>query len=309
MITAQNLTKKYGNKVVVNDISFVVEDGKITGFLGPNGAGKSTTMRAMLGLDNAQGSTLFDGQPLSSYPQPSQVVGILLDAKSFHPKRTARNHLKVLAQASGIPESRVDEVLTLVGLQDVANQKPGKFSLGMAQRLGIATAILGQPKHLILDEPANGLDPEGIHWLRDFLHSYVTTGNSVLISSHLLSEMQLMAHNLVIIGKGSLIASQSMESFIQSASTGAVFVRTTDLNALSAALTQQKVTWVAERNGLKVSGVTSDQVSAFLFQLGMPVLELAAENVSLEDAFLKMTSGAQEYRAVTPTDTTPGGQA
>jgi len=309
MITAQNLTKKYGDKTVVNDISFVVEDGKITGFLGPNGAGKSTTMRAMLGLDSAQGTTLYDGQPLSSYKQPSQVVGILLDAKSFHPKRSARNHLKVLAQASGIPVSRVDEVLALVGLQDVANKQPGKFSLGMAQRLGIATAILGNPKHLILDEPANGLDPEGIHWLRDFLHQYVTTGNSVLISSHLLSEMQLMAHNLVIIGKGSMIASQSMESFIQSANTGAIFVRTTDLNALSAALTQQKVAWVAERNGLKVSGVTSDQLSTFLFQLGMPVLELAAENVSLEDAFLKMTSGAQEYRAaVPPTDTTPGGQ-
>jgi len=308
MITAQNLTKKYGDKTVVNDISFVVEDGKITGFLGPNGAGKSTTMRAMLGLDNATGTTLYDGKPLNSYKQPSQVVGILLDAKSFHPKRSARNHLKVLAQASGIPITRVDEVLALVGLQDVANKQPGKFSLGMAQRLGIATAILGQPKHLILDEPANGLDPEGIHWLRDFLHQYIATGNSVLISSHLLSEMQLMAHNLVIIGKGQLIASQSMESFIQSAGTGAVFVRTTDLNALSAALTQQNVTWVAERNGLKVSGVTSDQVSAFLFQLGMPVLELAAENVSLEDAFLKMTSGVQEYRAVTPTDTTPGGQ-
>jgi len=302
MITAQNLTKTYGTKVVVNNISFVVEDGKITGFLGPNGAGKSTTMRAMLGLDSALGSTLFDGMPLAQHESPSKVVGILLDAKSFHPKRTARNHLKVLAQASGIPLSRVDEVLTLVGLQDVANKKPGKFSLGMAQRLGIAAAILGQPKHLILDEPANGLDPEGIHWLRDFLHQYIATGNSVLVSSHLLSEMQLMAHNLIVIGKGSMIANQSMESFIQSANTGAIFVRTTDLNALAAALTERKVVWVAERNGLKVSGVTSDQLSAFLFELKMPVLELAAENVSLEDAFLKMTAGAQEYKA------TPGGQ-
>ena len=302
MITAQNLTKTYGDKVVVNNISFVVEDGKITGFLGPNGAGKSTTMRAMLGLDSAEGSTLFDGRPLGDYPHPSQVVGILLDAKSFHPKRSARNHLKVLAQASGIAESRVDEVLALVGLQDVARKAPGKFSLGMAQRLGIAAAILGQPKHLILDEPANGLDPEGIHWLRDFLHQYVAGGNSVLISSHLLSEMQLMAHNLVVIGKGSMIANQSMESFIASASTGAVFVRTTDLNKLSAELTQRNVVWVAERNGLKVSGVTSDQLSAFLFELGMPVLELAAETSSLEDAFLKMTASAQEYKA------TPGGQ-
>jgi len=302
MITAQNLTKTYGSKVVVNNISFTVEDGKITGFLGPNGAGKSTTMRAMLGLDNAQGSTLYDGAPLSGYEHPSQVVGILLDAKSFHPKRSARNHLKVLAQASNIPLTRVDEVLSLVGLQDVANKKPGKFSLGMAQRLGIAAAILGQPKHLILDEPANGLDPEGIHWLRDFLHAYVANGNSVLISSHLLSEMQLMAHNLVVIGKGTMIANQSVDSFIQSASTGAVFVRTTDLNALATQLTQRGIVWVGERNGLKVTGATSDQLSALLFELGMPVLELAAENVSLEDAFLKMTAGAQEYRA------TPGGQ-
>lgn len=303
MITAQNLTKSYGGKVVVNNISFVVEDGKITGFLGPNGAGKSTTMRAMLGLDNALGSTLYDGVPLTEHESPSKVVGILLDAKSFHPKRSARNHLKVLAQASGIPLSRVDEVLTLVGLQEVANKKPGKFSLGMAQRLGIAAAILGQPKHLILDEPANGLDPEGIHWLRDFLHQYVASGNSVLVSSHLLSEMQLMAHNLIVIGKGTMIANQSMESFIQSANTGAVFVRTTDLNALANQLTQRNIVWVGERNGIKVTGVTSDQLSALLFELGMPVLELAAENVSLEDAFLKMTANAQEYRA------TPGGQA
>jgi len=302
MITAQNLRKAYGDKVVVDNISFVVEDGKITGFLGPNGAGKSTTMRAMLGLDSAEGSTLFDGRPLGDYPHPSQVVGILLDAKSFHPKRSARNHLKVLAQASGIPLSRVDEVLALVGLQDVASKAPGKFSLGMAQRLGIAAAILGQPKHLILDEPANGLDPEGIHWLRDFLHQYIAGGNSVLISSHLLSEMQLMAHNLVVIGKGVMIANQSMDSFIASASTGAVFVRTNDLNKLSVELTQRNIVWVAERNGLKVSGVDSDQLSALLFQLGMPVLELAAETTSLEDAFLKMTANAQEYRA------TPGGQ-
>lgn len=168
MIKARNLSKKYRKKVAVSDLSFEVETGKVTGFLGPNGAGKSTTMRLMLGLDNGSGSTTYDGKKLSDYPNPSQVVGILLEAKAFHPTRTARNHLKVLAAEGDIPYSRVDEVLDIVGLKDVAKDKPGKFSLGMSQRLGIAAAILGQPKYLILDEPANGLDPEGIAWLRQF---------------------------------------------------------------------------------------------------------------------------------------------
>src|SRR5690606_14979693 len=166
MIKTEGLTKYYRKKLAVNDVSFTVETGKVTGFLGPNGAGKSTTMRLMLGLDNGRGSTLYDGKRLIDYARPSQVVGILLEAKAFHPTRRARDHLQVLAAAGGIPDSRVDEVLDIVGLSDVAKKGPGKFSLGMSQRLGIAAAILGKPKYLMLDEPANGLDPEGIHWLR-----------------------------------------------------------------------------------------------------------------------------------------------
>ncbi len=210
MIKAQNLRKRYRKKVAVDDISFNVETGKVTGFLGPNGAGKSTTMRLMLGLDNGAGRTTFDGKRLHEYARPSQVVGILLEAKAFHPTRTARNHLRILAAASGVADARVDEVLDIVGLRDVAKKRPGKFSLGMSQRLGIAAALLGQPKYLILDEPANGLDPEGIAWLRQFLKEYADKGNAVFVSSHLLSEMSLMADNVIVIGKGKLIASTSI---------------------------------------------------------------------------------------------------
>ncbi len=202
MIVAEHLSKKYKKKFAVDDLSFNVETGMVTGFLGPNGAGKSTTMRLMLGLDNGKGNTLFDDKKLHTYDQPSQVVGVLLEAKAFHPTRSAMQHLRVLADAGGVPKSRVDEVLAEVGLTEVAKSKPGKFSLGMSQRLGIAAAILGKPKYLMLDEPANGLDPEGIAWLREFLKSYADQGNAVFVSSHLLSEMAQMADNVVVIGKG-----------------------------------------------------------------------------------------------------------
>ncbi|MGH7237318.1 MAG: ATP-binding cassette domain-containing protein, partial [Candidatus Saccharimonadales bacterium] len=190
MIKAKHLSKRYKKKLAVDDLSFDVEIGKVTGFLGPNGAGKSTTMRLMVGLDNGRGQTTFDGKKLQGHARPSQVVGILLEAKACHPTRTARNHLKVLATEGGVSFKRVDEVLDIVGLKEVAKQKPGKFSLGMAQRLGIAAALLGEPKYLILDEPANGLDPEGVAWLRNFLSEYADAGNAVFVSSHLLSEMQ-----------------------------------------------------------------------------------------------------------------------
>jgi ABC-2 type transport system ATP-binding protein len=225
MIKASHLSKRYRKKVAVDDISFDVETGKVTGFLGPNGAGKSTTMRLMLGLDSGGGSTTFDGRSLHKYARPSQVVGILLEAKAFHPTRTARNHLKILATAGGVSMKRVDEVLDVVGLTQVAKKKPGKFSLGMSQRLGIAAAILGQPKYLLLDEPANGLDPEGIAWLRKFLSDYADAGNAVFVSSHLLSEMSLMADNIVVIGKGKLIASTSMKELIAGSARSGVFVR------------------------------------------------------------------------------------
>lgn len=295
MIEASHLTKKYKNKTAVDDVSFTVETGKVTGFLGPNGAGKSTTMRLMLGLDNGEGLTTFDGKRLSEHQQPSRVTGILLEAKAFHPTRTARNHLRVLAAAGGLPDVRVDEVLDVVGLADVAKKQPGKFSLGMSQRLGIAAALLGQPKYLLLDEPANGLDPEGIHWLRKFLKDYAAEGNAVFVSSHLLSEMSLMADNLVVIGKGKLITTGSVQDFINSASGTGVFVRTNQLSKLEKVL---KPLFGIERRdgGLQVSGAKTDEIGKRAFELGIPLLELSSQSVSLEDAFLEITADSQEYK-------------
>ncbi len=295
MIEARNLTKTYKKKTAVDNLSFTVETGKVTGFLGPNGAGKSTTMRLMLGLDNGKGTTHFDGKPLSKHPYPSKTVGILLEAKAFHPTRSARNHLKVLADAGGIPASRVNEVLEIVGLSDVAGKKPGKFSLGMSQRLGIAAAILGKPKYLMLDEPANGLDPEGIHWLRQFLKDYANEGNGVFVSSHLLTEMALMADNLVVIGKGKLITDGTVKDFVDAASGTGVFVRSSKLSALEKAL---KAHFETEKHegGLKVHGATTDEVGKLAFAAGAPLLELANQTVSLEDAFLEVTADSQEYK-------------
>lgn len=297
MIEAKNLTKRYRKKVAVDDISFQVQTGRVTGFLGPNGAGKSTTMRLMLGLDNGHGTTTFDGKHLYEYARPSSVVGILLEAKAFHPTRSARNHLKVLAAAGNIPDSRVDEVLDIVGLSEVAKKKPGKFSLGMSQRLGIAAAILGQPKYLLLDEPANGLDPEGIHWLRQFIKDYADAGNAVFVSSHLLSEMAQMADDLVVIGKGKLITSGTVSDFLQAAQGTGVFVRSPKLSTLERALKSQKLAYEKTNGGLKVNGVKTDDIGKLAFEVGAPVLELVNQTVSLEEAFLEVTAGAQEYKA------------
>lgn len=297
MIKAEHLSKRYRSKLAVNDISFEVETGKVTGFLGPNGAGKSTTMRLMLGLDNGEGTTTFDGKRLHEYVRPSHQVGILLEAKAFHPTRTAHNHLRILADASGVPAARVDEVLDLVGLRDVAKKRPGKFSLGMSQRLGIAAAILGNPKYLMLDEPANGLDPEGIAWLRNFIRDYADQGNAVFISSHLLSEMSLMADNLVVIGKGKLIASTSMKELIANSSHASVFVRAEDETALAKALTSAKFTFEPHENGVTVTGAQSDDIGRALFAAGIATLELAPKSASLEEAFLELTANAQEYQS------------
>ncbi|HEX8349067.1 MAG TPA: ATP-binding cassette domain-containing protein [Hymenobacter sp.] len=297
MIQAQNLTKRYRKKVAVDDISFDVETGKVTGFLGPNGAGKSTAMRLMLGLDNGLGHTTFDGKQLHAYPTPAQVVGILLEAKAFHPTRTARDHLRVLAAAGSIPDVRVDEALETVGLSDIAKKRPGKFSLGMSQRLGIAAAILGKPKYLMLDEPANGLDPEGIAWLRQFIKEYADDGNAVFVSSHLLSEMSQMADNIVVIGKGKLIASTSMEALVSGSAHSGVFIRTTKREELEAALRQASLKFIPLNGGLKVTGVKSDQVGRLAFSAGVPVLELENQSASLEEAFLELTADSAEYRA------------
>lgn len=296
MIEVKNLTKKYKQKLAVDDVSFTVETGKVTGFLGPNGAGKSTTMRLMLGLDYGTGTTTFDGKTLQQHRKPSEVAGILLEAKAFHPTRTASNHLRVLAAMGGVPDSRVNEVLDIVGLSDVAKKKPGKFSLGMSQRLGIAAAILGKPKYLLLDEPANGLDPEGIHWLRQFLKDYADQGNAVFVSSHLLSEMSLMADNLVVIGKGKLITTGSIDDFIKASSGAGVFVRSPELTKLEKAL-KKDFAVVQVNGGIKISNTTSDEIGQRAFELKIPLLELANQTVSLEDAFLEVTADSQEYRS------------
>jgi ABC-2 type transport system ATP-binding protein len=295
MIQAQGLTKRYRKKTAVDNLSFDVATGKVTGFLGPNGAGKSTTMRLMLGLDSGRGHTTFDGKPLHRYPQPSKVVGILLEAKAFHPTRSARQHLKILAAAGGIPLGRVDEVLDIVGLKDVAKKAPGKFSLGMSQRLGIAAALLGNPKYLLLDEPANGLDPEGIAWLRDFLKNYADQGNAVFVSSHLLSEMSQMADNVVVIGRGKLIADTSISELLAQNAHAGVLVRSPKLSQLEKLLTAQKIVVSKSTGGLLVSGKKSDDIGKLAFEHGIPLYELAPQSASLEDVFLELTADAGEY--------------
>jgi ABC-2 type transport system ATP-binding protein len=300
VIVAKNLSKTYRSrrqkKLAVDNLSFEVKTGKVTGFLGPNGAGKSTTMRLMLGLDNGKGQTSYDGKALKKYANPSNVVGILLEAKAFHPTRSARNHLKVLAAAGSIPYKRVDEALAIVGLTDVARQKPSKFSLGMSQRLGIAAAILGKPKYLILDEPANGLDPEGIAWLREFIKDYADEGNGVLISSHLLSEMSQMADNVVVIGKGRLIADTSMDKLI-SGSSSSVFVRVDKPSAQEKALKNAKLEYEKSGKGLTVAAVKTDEIGDLAHQAKLTVLELTAHMASLEQAFLELTEDTAEYQA------------
>jgi ABC-2 type transport system ATP-binding protein len=293
------LSKRYRKKVAVDDVTFEVETGKVTGFLGPNGAGKSTTMRLMLGLDKGGGSTSFDGKKLHSYVQPSKVIGILLEAKAFHPTRSARQHLSILANAGGIPLSRVDEALEQVGLSDVAKKGPGKFSLGMSQRLGIAAAILGKPKYLMLDEPANGLDPEGIAWLREFLKAYADQGNGVFVSSHLLSEMSQMADNVVVIGKGKLIADTSMKELIATSGHSGVLVRSPKIALLERKLKAQRAAVSKTDDGLKVSGLTSDAIGQLAFENNVPLYELAPQAASLEEAFLELTAGSEEFATKT----------
>jgi ABC-2 type transport system ATP-binding protein len=297
VIKATHLSKHFRKTTAVDDISFDIDTGKVTGFLGPNGAGKSTTMRLMLGLDNGSGSTSYDGKHLHSYSQPSKVVGILLEAKAFHPTRTAKNHLKILATAGGVSLSRVDEVLEIVGLKDVGRKSPGKFSLGMSQRLGIAAAILSKPKYLLLDEPANGLDPEGIVWLREFLKSYADDGNAVFVSSHLLSEMAQMAENVIVIGKGKLIASTPIKDLVSNNSKSSVFVRTDDLTKLQSILKEKSYTFVSRDKGLEVSGVKTDEVGNLAHKADISILELTTRNASLEDVFLELTEGKEEFKA------------
>ena len=298
MIEVRNLQKSYGSTVAVNNVSFTLPEGKVVGFLGPNGSGKSTTMRLMLGLDYGSGETLYDGKHLKELDSVTQVVGAHLDAKYFHPKRTARNHLCMLGTEAGVSKSRVDEVISLLGLSSVADASPGGFSLGMGQRLGLAGAILAQPKTLMLDEPATGLDPQSIQWLRDFLKEYASRGNTVFVSSHLLSEMQLMADHIVVIAKGSLIADESMDEFIARSTSNDVLIRTdvAQIKTLTQSLELAGFSVTPESsNSLAIRGATLEAAGRVAFSVNAPVLELQSRQASLETAFIEATASQQGY--------------
>jgi ABC-2 type transport system ATP-binding protein len=298
LVQARALSKEFKGKPAVRDLSFDVVPGSVTGFLGPNGAGKSTTMRLMLGLDNGHGVTTFDGVPYRGLKQPLRQVGTVLDAKPFHPTRKAENHLRMLAASNNIPHSRVTEVINIVGLGEVARAKPRTFSLGMGQRLGLATALLGDPGTLILDEPANGLDPQGVHWLRNMLKMLAAQGRSVFVSSHLLAEMALMADSLVVIGRGSLIASGRMSDFISASQHNAVIVRVDDAGPLAEALIRQGSIVEPDQEGrLAVTGRTSEDIGSLAFDLGLRVFELFNREATLEEAFLEATGASEEFRA------------
>jgi ABC-2 type transport system ATP-binding protein len=296
-VEAVGLGKSYGATRAVDQLSFELRPGIVTGFLGPNGAGKSTTLRLMLGLDRGDGSTLWDGKPLVEHEHVTRVVGAHLDAKFFHPSRSARNHLRMLATEASIPSSRVDEVIRLVGLEGVAKKRPSGFSLGMGQRLGLAGAILAQPRVLLLDEPANGLDPQSIQWLRDFLRHYASLGNAVFVSSHLLSEMQLMAEHLVVIAAGRMVADETLDAFVARSTRNDVLVRCTDRDRLLQALVAEGLVAVAEgEDGLAVTTPDTDHVGDVAFRAGIGVRELTRRTASLEEAFLELTSGDQQFK-------------
>src|SRR3954462_6950217 len=296
MIEAVGLTKRYGDKTAVYNLSFQVRPGAVTGFLGPNGSGKSTTMRMILGLDNpTAGQVTIGGHPYPQLPNAPRQVGALLDAKAVHGGRSARNHLLCLAQLSGIPERRVDEVLAVVGLQEVASRRTGAYSLGMGQRLGIAGALLGDPQVLLFDEPVNGLDPEGILWVRKFMHRLADEGRTVFVSSHLLSEMALTASNLVVIGRGQLISQSSTEDFVSRAAENTVKVRSPQLAELRDVLQRASAGVVEEANALVVSGMDSDKIGEIAAANRIVLHELSPQTGSLEQAFMQITGDSVEY--------------
>jgi ABC-2 type transport system ATP-binding protein len=304
MIEARGLTKKYGEKTAVDDLTFTVQPGIVTGFLGPNGAGKSTTMRLILGLDSpTAGTVTVGGKPYAQHPKPLQTVGALLEARAVHTSRSAYNHLRALAATHGIAKSRVDEVVDMVGLQDVARKRAGGFSLGMGQRLGIASALLADPETLILDEPVNGLDPEGIRWIRDLLKSLAADGHTVFVSSHLMSEMALTAEHVIVVGRGRLMADMPMAQLIAQASANVVVVRSPQATALAKALAGPDVVVSStEKDLLEVTGLTAAQIGDEARDLGISLHELAPKQASLEEAFMEMTRDEVEFHAATPTD-------
>jgi len=296
MIEAVGLTKRYGDKVAVRDLTFSVRPGIVTGFLGPNGAGKSTTMRLILGLDApTSGSVTVDGLPYAEHPMPLKVVGALLEARAVHTSRSAYNHLKALAATHGISEGRVAEVVDMVGLHEVARKRAGGFSLGMGQRLGIVSALLADPSTFILDEPVNGLDPEGIRWIRGLLKSLAADGRTVFVSSHLMSEMAQTAEHVIVVGRGRLMADMPMADLIARSSTNVVTVRSPQASDLAAALAAPDVTVIGVDGGIEVAGLSAAQIGDAARNLGISLHELTPKQASLEEAFMDMTRAEVEF--------------
>jgi ABC-2 type transport system ATP-binding protein len=299
-IEVTGLHKRFGSAVALDGISFSVAPGQVTGFVGPNGAGKTTTMRVILGLDAAdEGSALIDGQPYAALRHPLSRVGSLIDAGALHPSRTARNHLLWLAYSQGLPARRVDEALADAGLQAVARRKAGGFSLGMRQRLGIAASLLGDPPVLILDEPFNGMDPEGIVWMRGFLRSLAAEGGALLVSSHLMSELQDVATHLVVIGRGRLVSDTSVAELIAAASDGRISLRTVARSQAATVLASAGATVaVTGPDTLTIAGLTSERVVALLSESATPFSEVSSHQATLEEAYMELTRNQVDYRPV-----------
>ncbi|MFG1921169.1 ABC transporter ATP-binding protein [Cryptosporangium sp. NPDC048952] len=298
MIEAKNLTKRYGAKTAVDDLSFSVKPGVVTGFLGPNGAGKSTTMRLILGLDRpTAGSVTVNGRAYADLEAPLHEIGALLEARAIHGGRSAYHHLLAMAATTGVPRSRVDEVVDLVGLHEVARKRAGAFSLGMGQRLGIASALLADPAVLILDEPVNGLDPEGILWIRRLMQSLAADGRTIFVSSHLMSEMALTAEHLVVVGKGKLIADMPVADFIEEAALSTVRVRSPQLTELHELLVGPGMTVTSvEPGAVEIAGRSARQIGDAAAAAGITLHELSPQQPSLEEAFMHLTRDAAEFQ-------------
>jgi ABC-2 type transport system ATP-binding protein len=307
VIEAHGLSKHYGSTLAVDDLSFEVRPGQVTGFLGPNGAGKSTTLRMVLGLDTPSGgSVTIDGHPYSTLRRPLFEVGAMLEAKSIHEGRTAYNHLLCLAQSNGIGRARIEAVLEIVGLTSVAKKRVGTFSLGMGQRLGIGAALLGDPGVLIFDEPVNGLDPEGIVWIRNLLRSLAAEGRTVFVSSHLMAEMALTADHVIVIGRGRLLAESSIDELIQGNAQNFVRVRSTQDAELTALMTEKGGSSRREADGaIAVTGISAAAIGDLAGTNGIFLHELSPQEVSLEEVYMELTHDAVEYRAGQPVAAAP----
>ncbi|WP_110590346.1 ABC transporter ATP-binding protein [Microbacterium suaedae] len=299
MITAENLTKRFGAHTAVDDVSFTVKPGQVTGFLGPNGAGKSTTMRMILGLDRpTSGSAAVNGRPFAEHTDPMRQAGALLDAKAVHPGRRAVDHLRLLAATNGLPERRVDEVVELTGIASVQRRRIGGFSLGMHQRLGIAATMLGDPQVLMFDEPVNGLDPEGVHWVRGFARARAAEGRTVFLSSHLMSEMAQTADHIIVLGRGRVLADAPISDFLKAAENPSTRVRVSDATVLASLLAADGVTITqTSSDTLEIDGIPAHRIARTAAVEGLELHELTPVAASLEEAYLALTDDATEYRS------------